>query len=87
MSCEVEMPHIQKEGAPAKELLDRRVLFIVWDSEDKIYSTIMVADKDSVIWFDSDGWIGKSSMDHFKEDRYQVIRPYSKGERLVVTQA
>lgn len=86
MSFKVEMPKVVFSSVDKSELVSF-IPYLVWDKENSEQSTVLIIhSKKAVVWFDEDGYVGHSELDHLMEDRYQVVRQYAPGEQLVVTQ-
>lgn len=86
MNCKIEMPKAADKFVP-KDSIPSFVPILVKDTDTDKTATVMIhRAKDSVIWFDQNGWIGHSDMEYFNRDRFVIIRKYESGEKLTITQ-
>lgn len=85
MDYKIDMPKVALSSV-TKDEMRSFVPYLVYDEDTNEQSTVLLhKNADTVIWFDEDGWIGCSTIEHFNETRYRVIRPYEPGESFTVT--
>lgn len=84
----IEMPKV--ESAPAMGSVPTCVPLLIRDRDTNETSTVIVAANSSdpeeqiVMWFDEDGSICWSHLEHLQTGGYDLIRAFQAGDKLVV---